>query len=108
MLGLFLLYFLGKYFYQLAEKFKKNKWVFAGVGIASYYVGSFIAGIIIVIIMDLFTSYNVDEMDDLLLSVFALPFGLLSAWGLYALLEKNWKRKPIKLISEDILDNEMR
>ncbi len=44
MLGLFLLYFIGKIFYQLAEAHNKNKWVFAILGVIAYYAGTFLGG----------------------------------------------------------------
>ena len=33
MLGLLLIYFIGKYFYDLAAEFEKNKWLYAILGV---------------------------------------------------------------------------
>ena len=54
MLGLLLLYFVGKYFYNLAKEYNKSNWGFAILGIVVYYGGiiifSFIIGIVAEII----------------------------------------------------------
>lgn len=57
MLGLSLLYFIGKYFYRLAEGFNKNKWYFAFLGNIVDYVGTFIESFIRGI-LDAFPKYR--------------------------------------------------
>ena len=44
MLGFILLYWIGKYFYKLAEKYQKSEWGYALLGIGSYYGGILLAG----------------------------------------------------------------
>ena len=50
MLGLVLLYWIGKYYYKLAEVYNKSQWGFAILGIVVYYAGivvfAFAVGII--------------------------------------------------------------
>lgn len=104
MLGILLIYFIGKYFHDLALEFNKNKWLFAILGIATYYAGTFIFGFIIGFYVLITGDESVLELPDIVLGLMALPFGLLLTWGLYALLRKNWKNKPV-LIESDLLDD---
>lgn len=104
MLGLILLYWIGKYFYKLSEEYNKSKWGFAILGIVVYYIASILFGIIILLIIDAFSNeYSEDPISDFLLGVIAMPFGLLACYLLYNHLKKTWeKEKPntIKLIDE--------
>lgn len=92
MLGLVLLYWIGKYFYKLAEEYTKNKWGFAILGIGVYYLGTFIFGIIFMIIGEVITPGYIDTFNETLLSFIALPFGILSCYLLYKYLQKTWKK----------------
>ena len=47
MLGIVLIYWLGKYFYQLAEKYNQNKWLYAILGIVVYYVSQLFFGFVL-------------------------------------------------------------
>ena len=101
MLGLLLLYFIGKSFYTLAEIYNKSKWMFAIVGIASYYAGAILFGIIVVAIILYFDPYT--ELSDVFYNLIGIPFGLLTWWGLYYFLKKSWSKKGIPS-NQDILD----
>lgn len=90
MLGLFLIYFIWKHYSELAVTYGKSKW-YGLLGIATYYIGTFIGGIAIAVVALLSSDSNsIDGMDDFLLGLMALPFGLLSVWGLYKILKKRW------------------
>lgn len=96
MLGLILIYFIGKQFYKLAEEFKKSKWGFAILGVVSYYAGTFIAGMAIGIYYELWGTGSIDNLSDIELSLLALPMGLLTTVGLYFFLRWYWrKNQPI-------------
>ncbi len=103
MLGILLIYLIGKKFYDLAGNYEKSQWTYAVLGVLSYYIGTFIAGIAIVIFLDLFEITSVDDVDDFVLGLVAIPFGLLSCWGVYHLLIRNWEKKTISN-NLDILD----
>lgn len=105
MLGILMLFFIGRYYYQLAFEFEKNKWVFAIIGILTYYAGTLIAAFIFGAVAVLSGNESWLEMGDLGLSLIALPFGLLAAWGLYRILDNNWKNK--KKASTDSLIDEL-
>ena len=109
MLGLVLLYFLGKAFYDLAGKFDRNQWGYALLGIASYYAGSFIAGVIIYVCYDMFFYSDMGEISERGLSLIALPFGLLAALGVYKYLARRFANdvsRASNSYASDILDDD--
>lgn len=103
MLGLLILYYIAKPFYKLAEEHSKNKWLFAISSIAIYYLGAFIGGIIIAIVSELVFKYPVDNIEDILLSIMAMPLGILSVWLVYKFLVKKWENTD-QFTDSDILD----
>ncbi len=106
MLGLLLIYFIWKKFAELAVEYGKHKWGFAILGIAIYYVGSFIGGIIIALISMLMGNESfIEDQNSLVLGLIALPFGLLACWGLYAILKNMWSKKLVDSI--DTLDESL-
>lgn len=108
MLGLFLIYFLGKSFYTLAKEYGQKTWKYAILGVVSYYAGTFIAGIFLVILIELFYAGGIETFNEYLLNFIALPFGILSAFLMYKFLEKRLKGEtPRKLSDSTILDDEM-
>lgn len=107
MLGLLLIFFLGKWFYSLAEKYNKHKWGFAILGVVTYYVGTFIAGIFIGIISVVANLDSLLALPDVVLGLIALPFGVLAAWGLYKILENNWKKHEIENPADQLLDDQL-
>jgi hypothetical protein len=105
MIGLILLYFVGKAFYDLAGVNNKGQWLFAILGVASYYGGWFASGILLVIGYELVLGGSVDDLNDTLLGFLALPFGVLTCWGFYRLLKNRWEKKEsFSGTAEDVLD----
>ncbi|MBL7765066.1 MAG: hypothetical protein JNJ58_03160 [Chitinophagaceae bacterium] len=96
MLGLLLIYFIGKYFYDLAGLYDKNKWGFAILGVLMYYVGTFVTGIFI----GIFNADMIEEGNNLVLGLMALPFGILSSYLTYILLKKNWSKNIVSIEDE--------
>lgn len=92
MLGLLLLYWIGKYFYKLADKFDKSKWGYAILGVALYYLGTFAFAILFLLVGELYSPGYVETFNDTLLSFLSLPFGLLSCYLTYKYLDKNWTK----------------
>ena len=92
MLGLLLIYFIGKKFFDLAKKFGKSEWGFAILGVVIYYVGTLIAGIIIVLGYELSSSSSIDDLNEFALSFISLPFGILSCIGLHYYLKNTWHK----------------
>lgn len=91
MLGLILLYWIGKYYYKLAEAYNRSRWGFAVLGIITYYFGIILFGMIIGVIIEIISPGYVENMDDLVLNLIILPFGILSTYSLYKLIENRWK-----------------
>lgn len=100
MLGLLLLYFIGKYFYKLAETYNEKKWLFAILGVLSYYLGTAIGGVIIGV-LDVYLELGV-SWDGFGTNFIFLPFGLAFAYLFYYLLKRNWSKKQ----SEELLSIE--
>ena len=69
MLGLLLLYWVGKYFYKLAEEHDKSKWGFAILGVVSYYAGIVVFGFITGIVMELTAPGYIDTIHETLVGV---------------------------------------
>ncbi len=92
MLGIALLYFIGRYYYNLAASHDKNKWGYAILGIAGYYAGALLFGVILGIILELSNNSPVDEMNPFVLGLIALPFGIGATALFYHLLKKNWEK----------------
>ena len=92
MFGFVLLYWIGKYFGELAVKYNKSKWGYIIFGIFTYYGGTFLSGILFVVLADIFSPGYIDTMNETLLGVLALPFGILSCYLLFKYLEKTWKK----------------
>lgn len=105
MLGLVLLYFIGKYYVDLAKQFSRNKWVYGILGIATYYGGTILFGFGLGAYSVLANNTQIMEMSDMVLGLIAIPFGLLTTWGLYAILKNSWK-KSNKLEENELLDAE--
>lgn len=105
MLGLLLIYFIGKWHYELAQQFNKNKWLFAILGVVTYYGGTFLFGIGLGVYAVLMNDASILDINEFVLGLMALPFGLLCTWGLYKALQASWKKAPVVSDSNDLLDN---
>ncbi len=97
MLGLVLLYFIGKKFAELAEAFKKTKWHYVVLGLVVYFAGTFVLGMLVLSVLDAVGAINLDTMHNRVLDLIALPFGLLSCYLFYLFLERKWKREAPKV-----------
>lgn len=102
MLGILFIYFIGRYFYNLAGDYDKSQWGFAILGVVAYYVGTFAGALIMVIIGEVSGAFLFTEDNEFVLSLLSIPFGILACWGLYKILEKNWGKE--ERFNEDIID----
>ena len=102
MLGLIFIYWIGKYFYQLAEKYNQNKWLFAVLGLVVYYSSQIVVGLTIGIVNEIFAlGINFDAVGITLLGIVV---GVLFTYLFYYLLEKKWSKNKIEPVQsiEDI------
>src|SRR5687768_11217669 len=107
MLGLVLLYFAGKAYYDLAATHGKSKWTFAIIGVVSYYAGLFIGGIGVGVVYEVVSPGSLEETNEMWLGVIAIPLGILTCWGLYKMLQSNWSKASKRVMPEGILDAEL-
>jgi len=107
MIGLFLIYWIGKSFYELAHEHDKSRWGFAILGVVSYCVGTAIAEVILALLSEASMIRSIDDMNPVALSALGLPIGLLTCWLLYRLLKSQWSKRrqdaEIDVIDRDLL-----
>jgi len=106
MIGLFLIYFIGRSFYNLAGEHKKSKWGFAILGIVSYYLGTFLGGVLIAVVIELVLSGSIDEYSDTALAFMAFPLGLATCWLFHFLLKRHWTKRPA-FNNDEALDSDL-
>ncbi|MCJ8290343.1 MAG: hypothetical protein HRT58_11820 [Crocinitomicaceae bacterium] len=94
MLGLVIIYFIGKSFFNLAKKHERNKWLFGILGVVTYYGMTIVGGLIIVFIAAVIGNESIFELPDIVLGLMGIPIGLLSIWLLHYMLRKNWEGHP--------------
>ncbi len=97
MLGIFLLICIGKKFAELTDEYEKNKLVFVLLGIATYYIGTFIFGFVFVLTCDLFNIVPIEHINEFLLGWIAAPVGILACTILYQLLKRIWEKQRVEL-----------
>lgn len=97
MLGILLLYWIGKYYYKLAEAHGKSKWGYAILGIVTYYACAVVSGFLMGIFIELIWPGAVDTINELLLSILVLPFGIAGTYLLYHYFRRSWERKAPQL-----------
>ena len=92
MLGLIFIYFVGKAFYDLAGKHGKSQWGFAILGVVSYYGGLMLGAFAIGIVVELNAPGTIDDSNDTMFGLLAIPIGILCCWLTYTLLKKAWSK----------------
>ena len=103
MLGILLIYFIGKAFYDLAAKYDRTKLLFAFIGVASYYAGTFIAGLIFGFLIE---TGMMEPISEVALIFIALPSGILVCVSLYYILKNYFSKNKIINNDEEILDTD--
>ena len=107
MLGLLLIYFIGKRFYDLAGAYKKHQWKWAILGVVTYY-GTIIISQIIIGFIYYFASPESFDYDgnfiatgtELMIGIATIPIGLLACYLLHRFLEKRWKKEKVIPVEE--------
>lgn len=102
MLGLLLIYFIGKHFYKLSEEFNQNKWLYAILSIVVYYAAGFGFGILLGI-ADLVIGLNLDYDNMFGINLLSIPIGIGACYGFYYLLKRKWE-KSVVLVKDEIQD----
>lgn len=99
MLGILLIYYIGKRFYELADTYEKHKWVYAITSVVMYYLSGIVIITLLVILDDLFF-WGFDWDTRFGMNLLSIPVGLLAVWLLYNGLEKRWKKSTAKFEDE--------
>jgi len=73
--------------------------LFAVLGVISYYVGTALGGVILGL-SEVFFGVAIDWDNNLLLTLLALPFGILSVYLLYSVLKKKWQKSFVEVRDE--------
>jgi hypothetical protein len=103
MIGIIFIYYVGNYFYKLADKFDKNKWLFAIIGLIAYYGTSIVLGLSYGIILELTgSSMSESSSETLTLSLVGIVAGIGVCYYLHKFLEKKWQLEAIENKKEGI------
>ncbi|MNJ86310.1 hypothetical protein D3C87_38030 [compost metagenome] len=98
MLTIIPIYLFGRAYYNLAKLHNRNAWGYGILGAVIFLGAQFVLGFLIgIILLMTNTPMNIPPF---VLSLFAIGFGALAAFGVQKLLEKNWSRKPKDEFSE--------
>lgn len=103
MLEILFIYFVGKKFYDLAELYNKNKWLFVVLSVLMYYGCIFLWLIVFSIIMEII-GYSVAEWSDLAFTLIGLVLSILTVFGFYKLMERKWSND---VTDASILDDDI-
>ncbi len=101
MLGIFLIYWIGKKYYDLATIHGRSPWGFAILAIAIYYGSQFIIGIILAIAWpSLFE--NLKSFEETILNITFIPVSLGVWYLVFMYLRKKWEgQENIKIDDYD-------
>jgi len=106
--GLFVLYYIGKSFYELARLHERSAWGFAIIGVGSYYLGTILGALLIAVYVELITDSSIDDLSDMALNLMSIPFGVALCWGTYRLLKRIWSRVSTASDQDEVLDGNLR
>ena len=93
MLEILLVIFIGRKFYELADKHGRNKWGFGVLGVVSTYAILTLVSFLGAILIAMFRPEWLYSMNDLVFVIICIPFALLGVWGLYTGLKKSWEKR---------------
>lgn len=106
MLGLVLIYWIGKTYYALAGKHGKNEWGYAILGVVVYYGGQIALGLFALMMTGL-EGFDSEGGADIILNLAGAAVGGLICWMFYEYLKKKWnKPPPPKQGYDDVLDSD--
>lgn len=92
MLGIILIYFIGKYFHDLAKEFNKNKWMYAILAVVVFYAAQMVVGFILGLLFPEWFEM-MDTGTELALNLAGLPIGIGAVYVFYILTKKKWEKE---------------
>lgn len=102
MLGLLLIYFVGRAFYRLAETHKRSKWLFAILGVLTYYVTQFVFALAVFSYM-VANNGELTSGTELSVTLISILVGAAGVGLFYYLLKRAWEKNP-KMNDDELLD----
>ncbi|MFK7757239.1 MAG: hypothetical protein AB8B53_09945 [Flavobacteriales bacterium] len=101
MLGLILIYFLGKAFYDLAAEHGRSRWGTAISGVCFYIALQVLFVVVLIFVVDSFETINT-----FLIDIIGIGVGALAAYILYQYLKFKWENQPVhsdyELLDDDL------
>lgn len=108
MLGIILIYYLGKQFYTLAEEYDRSKWGYGIAGVLSYYAATFAFLLILIFGLGAYDPTIIDGIPDIALDLIGIPFGLFGAWLFYRFLKRKFEHDFAPTVQDDdLLDDNL-
>lgn len=103
MLGLLVIYFFGKSYYDLAKLYGRNAWGYAILGSVIFLASEFLFGVLIGILIVLANLHA--EVPSLVFSIASIAFAAFLTNQIEKAIRRNWeKQKPLNLTDSDLLD----
>ena len=93
-LGYIFIFYVGYYYFRLAENYKRNKWVFGFLGIFFYYFGI----VLYVLYQKIFVIEEIDEFDLTSLSLKSFVAGFIIVFFMFHWLNYIWSRNDKKKV----------
>ncbi|MCT4699581.1 hypothetical protein [Tenacibaculum haliotis] len=90
-LGYILLFYIGFYFYRLAENHSKHKWLYAFLGVVFFFLGLFTY----VLYVRIFKVDEINGFDIAMITMKSVLIGVLSSFIMFHLLDFIWKKNKI-------------
>lgn len=106
MFGLLFIYFIGKYFYELAKEFGKSQWGYAIAGVATYYLGGALLYFAVLLPLMFIMPDTIENMDDRDHGFLIVPFGIGACFLFYYLLKKRWQKEMPNTETIDAIGSE--
>ena len=103
LLGFIFIFFIGKYFYTLADNYNKGKWKFAVLGVVSYYGSVILFGLFYGLFYGFFYPEDLDQMNELSVGLISVAVGVFSCVILFQYLDYKWKKEE-KKVDEKLID----
>src|SRR5687767_15008149 len=95
-------FFIGRYFSELAFEHERSRAGFSLLGIGVYIVSFFLLGIVAAIFFVLFGAQPSPAMD-LMLTAVGVAFGAAATWLVWLLLKRSWGKQADR--KSGLLDN---
>ena len=102
MLALILIFYIGRAFYRLAKKHDRSKWLYAIIGVVTYYVAQFLLQVSIAIYL-LSGGKNLALGTELVIALIGMLVGAGVVAVFYYILKRIWENNP-KNNYQELLD----